>query len=395
MTVDAGTAGRGPVRRLDSALGPAFIEKGRESLCTRSFIAASRRSHRDVPHREVDEGPSQWSRRCRRRALANYQRTATPAPASANVAGLGWQLGSHSVLPETDRSEIEMAKSSSGVPPVRRLLWPSLEAVREHGDSVTIEEHDEAVGEKLRLNDEQLALLHGDGPETEFRYRMKWARTYLKGIGTLENSSRGVWVLTDLGRRVGRDDVASLERAWRKQMREARAAREAESSDDGGAAGAEVEGSWTDDLLRRLAEVSPEGFERLSQRLLREEGFANVEVLGRSGDGGLDGVGHYRMSLVSFPIYFQCKRYKGTVGPNHVRDFRGAMAGRGEKGLLITTGTFTRDAQREASRDGAPAIELIDGQRLAELLKKHELGVKVRTEVVEHVEVAAEFFNQF
>jgi restriction system protein len=101
------------------------------------------------------------------------------------------------------------------------------------------------------------------------------------------------------------------------------------------------------------------------------------------------------MSLVSFPIYFQCKRYSGTVGPNHVRDFRGAMAGRGEKGLLMTTGSFTRDAQREASRDGAPPIELIDGQRLAQLLKEHGLGVRVRTEVVEHVELVIDFFDQF
>jgi restriction system protein len=285
-----------------------------------------------------------------------------------------------------------VADASTTVPPVSQLLWPGLVSVREHGDSVTIEEHDDAVADKLGLTDEQLSELRGDGPRTEFSYRMAWARTWLKGAGVLENSSRGVWVLTDRGRSVDSEELPELVKSWRKKTREVRAARgeseEPEDVDDPAT-------SWTDDLLERLSEISPEGFERLSQRLLREAGFINVEVLGKSGDGGIDGVGHYRMSLVSFPIYFQCKRYSGTVGPNHVRDFRGAMAGRGEKGLLTTTSSFTRDAQREASRDGAPPIELIDGERLAGLLKEHRLGVRVTTETVEHVEVAGEFFDQF
>jgi restriction endonuclease Mrr len=99
--------------------------------------------------------------------------------------------------------------------------------------------------------------------------------------------------------------------------------------------------------------MSPAGFERLAQRLLREAGFISATVMGRSGDGGIDGLGVYRLSLVSFPVYFQCKRYRGSVGPGVVRDFRGAMAGRGDKGLVITTGSFTGDAKREATRDGA------------------------------------------
>ena len=80
-------------------------------------------------------------------------------------------------------------------------------------------------------------------------------------------------------------------------------------------------------------------------------------MLGQSGDGGIDGVGVYRVSLVSFPVYFQCKRYRGTVTAGAVRDFRGAMVGRGEKGLLITTGSFTKDAQKEANRDVKQRIE--------------------------------------
>ncbi len=138
--------------------------------------------------------------------------------------------------------------------------------------------------------------------------------------------------------------------------------------------------------------MAPDGFERLAQRLLREANFRNVEVLGKSGDGGIDGVGVYRLSLVSFPVFFQCKRYAGSVGPGAVRDFRGAMAGRGEKGLLITTGTFTKDARAEASRDGAPPVELIDGDDLCDLLKEYELGVRTTLRTVEDIHVDHGFY---
>src|SRR3712207_5866660 len=118
---------------------------------------------------------------------------------------------------------------------------------------------------------------------------------------------------------------------------------------------------WRDQLLDVLTSMKSDGFERLAQRLLREAGFISATVTGRSGDGGIDGLGVYRMSLVSFPVFFQCKRYVGSVGSSAVRDFRGAMAGRGDKGLLITTGTFTAEAKAEATRDGAPPLDLIDG----------------------------------
>lgn len=132
---------------------------------------------------------------------------------------------------------------------------------------------------------------------------------------------------------------------------------------------------WKEQLLDKLMTMRPDGFERLAQRMLREADFDSVNVTGQSGDGGIDGLGVYRLGLVSFPVFFQCKRYRGSVGPGAVRDFRGAMAGRGDQGLLITTGSFTADAKREATRDGAPPIDLIDGDRLCELLKRYELGV--------------------
>ena len=119
-----------------------------------------------------------------------------------------------------------------------------------------------------------------------------------------------------------------------------------------------------------------------------------VEVTKQSGDEGIDGSGIYKPSLVSFPVFFQCKRYKGSVGPDKVRDFRGAMAGRGDQGLLITTGYFTADAKAEASRPGAPLVDLIDGDALCSLLKDHGLGVRVSAHTVEDVEVIPEFFTE-
>lgn len=139
--------------------------------------------------------------------------------------------------------------------------------------------------------------------------------------------------------------------------------------------------------------MDPAAFERLAGRLLREAGFVNVRVTGKSNDGGIDGIGVYRVSLVSFPIYFQCKRYQGSVGAGEVRDFRGAMSGRGEKGLLITTANFTASAKAEATRDGAPPVDLVDGTELVELMRRYELGVKSVPRTVYDVEVDQSFFK--
>ena len=150
---------------------------------------------------------------------------------------------------------------------------------------------------------------------------------------------------------------------------------------------------WKGKLLSVLKSMDPSAFERLSMRLVKEAGFRNVEVLGRSGDGGIDGIGVYKVSLVSFPTYFQCKRYAGSVPPSAVRDFRGAMSGRGEKGILITTGTFTRDAKAEAVRDGAPPVDLIDGDELCDLLLEYGIGIRVQERTVKDITVDHSFFE--
>lgn len=266
--------------------------------------------------------------------------------------------------------------SGEPIPPYHEMMWATLVAVSDSGGSASISEIVDRAVKYEGYSDEQQAVLLGDGPNTEIEYRLAWARTYLKGMGLLTNSKRGVWSLTtaghDLvavgeanpehGRKLLRDQwsryVADLGRSRRAKRRDVDEEEVSLTPD-----GDEEIRDWREQLLDTLMAMSPDGFERLAQRLLREAGFISTTVTGRSGDGGIDGLGVYRLSLVSFPVFYQCKRYKGSVGAAAVRGFRGAMAGRGDKGLLITTGTFTADAKAEATRDGAPPVDLIDGER--------------------------------
>jgi len=138
--------------------------------------------------------------------------------------------------------------------------------------------------------------------------------------------------------------------------------------------------------------LPPSGFEKLCQRLLRESGFEQVVVTGRTGDGGIDGHGILQVNpFVSFSVFFQSKRYKGSVSTSQIRDFRGAMLGRADKGIVITTGSFTLDAKKEARRDGVPPIELVDGEKLIEMFEALELGLKPKKDF----EVDSEFFKEF
>jgi restriction system protein len=292
-----------------------------------------------------------------------------------------------------------MAAVESSIPPYSDLLWPTLCAVRELGHSAKLEEIDERVVETQGFSYEQLAVLHKDGPRSEIEYRLAWARTYLKGIGALANPARGTWVTTESGKLLTEDQIEPLRKEYLGALAEARKkkakAGEGTSADLAlaGKPADEEDEDWKEELLQVLLKMDPTGFEHLAKRLLRAAGFINARVTGGAGDGGIDGVGVYRLSLVSFPVYFQCKRYKGTVGPEKVRDFRGAMQGRGDKGLLITTGSFTPEAKKEATRDGAPPIDLIDGDQLCELLREHRLGVETTTRTIEEIRIQPEFFT--
>lgn len=289
--------------------------------------------------------------------------------------------------------------STPSLPTYKNLLWPTLQAVKALGGSGAIGEIADETIRQEEFSEEQQAVLHReDGPQTEIQYRMGWARTHLKGMGLLDNSQRGVWSLTDRGRKVDESDIEQLHATFQSRRREERRRNRTASQSqprDYVVESEEPEAQdWQDILLETLWSLSPDSFERLAQRLLREAGFVSVNVTGRSGDGGIDGQGMYRLSLMSFPVFFQCKRYRGSVGSSAVRDFRGAMAGRGDKGLLIATGTFTTDAKAEAVRAGAPPIDLIDGRQLCELLKQYELGVQTIVRPVEDVSVDEAFFKE-
>ncbi|AOW91939.1 restriction endonuclease [Rhodococcus sp. WMMA185] len=286
------------------------------------------------------------------------------------------------------------------VPQYVDLLWPALQAAIALGGSASNEELDSAVVEREGLSSDVQSVLHGDGPSTEIEYRLAWARTYLKGMGLLTNSRRGVWSVTEKGREVTESEIRPLHAEFSAENRKRNAARKSAKAasrrsdePDANIAEAENDADWKDLLLDTVLKMSPPAFERLTQRLLREAGFSSASVTARGGDGDVEGLGVYQLSLLSFPVFFQCKRERGSVGAGAVRDFRGAMAGRGEKGLLITTGTFTGDARTESKRDGAPPIDLIDGDRLCDLLKEHSLGIQTTTRLVEDVEVRLEYFN--
>ena len=276
------------------------------------------------------------------------------------------------------------------LPKYDELIEPLFEAMRALGGSGTIEEIEERVAELMDLSEEQLAEIHRDN-RTKVSYRLAWARTYLKRYGVLENSSRGVWSLTSEGQKlesVSKDDVKRYSQVLDRKT----SARSDEEDEQEPEELAEL--GWQEHALEVLKEIPPDAFERLCQRLLRESGFTSVEVTGKSGDEGIDGKGVVRLGgLLSFHVLFQCKRYKGSVGSSTVRDFRGAMIGRADKGLLLTTGTFTRDARKEAMRDGAPPLDLIDGDDLVAKLKELELGIRVERRTVEDIFVEESFLR--
>lgn len=276
-----------------------------------------------------------------------------------------------------------------------QLMAPLMKALVNLGGSGSIDEIYETVVDIEKFDEETLAILHNPekSSQTEIGYRLAWARTYLKKAGYLENSSRGVWALTDKAKQASEIDSREIVNFVRTLDRKASLAttdpRKPELSVDDSP---EEVLAWREKLHHILIEeMSPDAFERLTQRLLRESGFIHVEVTGRTGDGGIDGKGIARINgLMSFHIAFQCKKYKGSVGAPEIRDFRGATVGRADRGMFITTGNFTKAAIEEANRDGVAPIDLVDGDQLADKLKELSLGV--RTELVEKVSVDPDWF---
>lgn len=269
------------------------------------------------------------------------------------------------------------------------LFNPVLQALHKLGGSGTNNEIEEQTILLLNLTNEEIEDIHR-GNTTKLSYRSAWARNYLKRLGLIENSRRAVWSLTPEGVKtteIDKDEakkiVKDLSGVKKDKPQEAKTVDESDELS---------KLTWEEELIEILKQMEPDAFERLSQRLLRELGFINVEVTGKTGDGGIDGVGVIKIGgVLSYHVVFQSKRYNGSVSSNAIRDFRGAMIGRADKGLFITTGTFTRDAKQEAQRDGAPPVDLIDGNELAEHLKNLRLGVAV--EMREEVTIKPSWFK--
>jgi restriction system protein len=276
-----------------------------------------------------------------------------------------------------------------------RYFGPLLDALRDLGGSGTPDEVVERIAKNLAIPDSVQNELLPSG-EGRYRNQVAWGRFYLVREGLLDSSKRGVWSLTERGRttHLSPEQAREIFLKWVKifqEQRRKKSVTESEAESVAEATGA-VDNDYRAHALEILLKLPPAGFERLCQRLLREAGFTQVVVTGSTGDGGIDGYGTLSVNpLVSFKVLFQCKRYTKAVSPSHVRDFRGAMAGRADKGIILTTGTFTAEARREATRDGAHPIELIDSEKLIDMLEQLELGLRA----VKTYEVDVAFFKEF
>ena len=276
------------------------------------------------------------------------------------------------------------------------LIKPTYNALKELGGSGTNTEICEKVIELLELPDEVIDESHlGNINQTELEYQLAWARTYMKNFGIIENSARSVWSITPQFRNelnaTAKEIVANMNKYRKRNANkiEEDVIESVDDNPDDNEYPEEVK-PWKVKLSEVLMNMDPYGFERLTQRLLRECGFTEVKVTKKSGDGGIDGTGKLRINgIFSFTVAFQCKRYKGSVGSAEIRDFRGSLTTDIEKGVFITTGTFSKAAKEEASNHGKKQIDLIDGEEFINKLAEYGIGVRE----VKTYEVNEQFFN--
>ncbi len=280
-----------------------------------------------------------------------------------------------------------------------RYFAPIIEALKALGGSARPAEATDWVAASLGISDDERSELTATGV-VRFDNAVAWARFYLAKAAIIDASERGVWTLTEKGRTMptpSHDEAYVIFKDVQSQFLQSASDSADETVDvDLDAPSEETAFSSGPNprtlVIDALASLSPAGFEAFSQRLLRESGFQGVAVTGRSGDGGIDGNGILEVNpLVSFKVLFQCKRYSGSVSSGAVRDFRGAMMGRADKGIILTTGSFTSDARKEAVRDGVPPIELVDGEKLVNMLEELELGLKP----VRAYQIDESFFDEF
>jgi restriction system protein len=284
--------------------------------------------------------------------------------------------------------------SKSKGPQFIRFFKPIIGVLQDSGGSGTVAEVIDHVIEKMGIPESEQVVTLKSG-QSRVRNQIYWAKFYLANAGYVDSSKRGVWSLTEKGLSLNTTtfDTLGFFKEGHKSFAKEKKAEGAKKLPVEGIEEEEVEPpDHRTNLLNLIKSLPPGGFERLSQRLLRESGFQKVVVTGKSGDGGIDGVGIHQINpFVSFNVLFQCKRYQGAVSPSQIRDFRGAMMGRADKGIIITTGTFTLEAKKEARRDGAPPIELVDGEILVQMFEQQQLGLIPRTTY----DVDDKFFDDF
>ena len=285
----------------------------------------------------------------------------------------------------------------SKMPDLAALMLRTVEALKILGNSGHITEIEDAIADLEELSEEEQAVTMPNDQRPRFNYFCAWARTYLRKAGVIDSGSRGIWTLVDGAPWPERQEDAQLlklkvsKEHYEKQKTKQKEADQNDVITDESSSSEEK--SWNEILLNAMKSMQPDAFERLAQRILRETGFKKVRVLGQSNDGGIDGVSVLRVNLISFQVYFQYKHWKGRDGSKEIRDFRGALQGRADKGLFITTGSFTSQAYDEATRDGAIAIDLIDGDGLCELLEQLQLGVTPTDRTITEVEVDVTWFE--
>lgn len=282
------------------------------------------------------------------------------------------------------------------IPTASQVLLPVVQALRARDGSATNAEITKHVVDHFVLSEAQQQVLRSDGRRPQIDQAISEAKTLLKTAGLLSKSVRNVWALTEAGELATDETIDEAPRVAWGIYRDRRSANGLPETDELIVEDEEdvAVRSWKQVLIDRMLQLDPSAFERLAQRILREAGFESVKVRGRSGDGGIDGEGVYRpLPLIGFQVYWQSKRYTGTVAAEDIRNFRGAMVGRGDKGLFLTTGTFTGPARDEASREGAPPIDLIDGEGLADLLASLKLGVRVTERIEKDYEIQLDWFD--
>lgn len=279
------------------------------------------------------------------------------------------------------------------LPRYNDLIEPTFIVLQNLGGSGNNEDILSGIISYLNLESDIVDIPHKDSSSlTELSYQAAWARTYMRLYGVIQNSARCIWTVTPEYAKVesinAKKIVSSIHKNQKAQKENpiltTPISKESEFDEP-----QEVQ-PWRKQLSHILQTMDPYGFERLSQRILRESGFSHVVVTKKSGDGGIDGTGKLKINgIFSFNVAFQCKRYSGVVGASFVRDFRGSLTTDIEKGVLITTGTFSKSAKEEASNPGKQQIDLIDGEELIDKIAEYGIGVRE----VKTYEVDEDFFK--